>query len=125
DVELVHLPAENPDLPIDLDHLPQGALYLRCQKLKVYTRRGPDGKASQEMEAYKKCVVQSQEFWAVADVVKYDESQERIIFEGGEGGMAHLVKVAVRGAEAEDVTGRKITYWRLTGAYRVEGGRGI
>jgi hypothetical protein len=126
DIELLHLPAENPDLVIDLDHLPREALHLRCQKLQIYTRRTPDGKASQEMEAQKKCVVQAQEFWAVAEVVKYDESQQKLIFEGGgEGGMARLYKVAVRGAEAEDVIGRKITYWRETGAYKVDGGRGI
>jgi hypothetical protein len=93
--------------------------------LQVYTRRTPDGKASQEMEATKKCVVQAQEFWAVAEVVKYDESQEKLIFEGGEGGMARLYKQAIRGTEAEDVIGRKITYWRQTGAYRVEDGRAI
>jgi hypothetical protein len=125
DVEVVNLPSDNPDIKIDVDRLPPGAMYLRCERLDVRTRELPGGKTSQEMDAQKKVRVQAQEFWGMADRVTYDESQERLIFEGGEGGSAVLYQFKVPGGQPRVVRARKIFYFRRTNEYQLEGVQGI
>ncbi len=121
-VEVVNVPSDNPDLAIDLDRLPQGGLYMRCEQLKVYSQRDKDGKAvNQQMEAHHKAVVQSREFWGRADVIKYDESKEQVIFEASEGNLATLFRVLTPGQQPDEIRGKKIIYWRRTNDFKVEG----
>jgi RNA polymerase sigma factor (sigma-70 family) len=121
-VELVNAPSNDPGLNVDLDKLPPGAMYLRCNQLKVYSRRQADGKAMQEMEAHGKALVQAQEYWGRADIIKYDESKEVLVFESGEGNLATLNR-AVPGVEApQELRGKKIYYWIGTGNYKIESG---
>jgi lipopolysaccharide export system protein LptA len=137
-VEVVHVPTENPNLVIDVDKpLPQGAMYLRCNQLKVYSRKvpgtqtqnqntgKPEEKTNQELEAHGKAMVQAQEFWGRADVIKYDESKELVVFESAEGNLATLYRVKVRGGQAEEIRGKKIFYWRRTNDFKIEGGTNI
>jgi hypothetical protein len=125
-VEVVNLPSNDPNLKIDLNHPPPGCMYLRCQKLIVFSHVLPDGKTrNQEMEAHQKVMVQSQEFWGLADVVKYDEYDDRVIFEAEPGGLASLYRVKIQGQTPEPVTGRKITYWRKTGLFKVDDAHGL
>jgi hypothetical protein len=125
DVHVVHVPADKPDLEIDLDKLPAGCLYLHCGNLRVLSHRLADGRSTQEMVAQDKVLVKAREFWAVAEVVKYDEVQDRLIFEGGDGGMATLYQVKVRGEKPVQLTGKKIIYWRKTNEVRGEGIGGL
>jgi lipopolysaccharide export system protein LptA len=120
-VEVVNVPSDNPDLPIDIDHLPEGGLYLRCEQLTVYSQKQQNGKAWQQMEAHRKAQVQSREFWGRADIIKYDESKEQVIFEATEGNLATLYRVKARGLPADEIKGKKITYWRRTNDFHVEG----
>lgn len=122
-VEVYHLPTDNIDVAIDIDRPPPGCLYLRCEQLKVFNRRLPSGQSSQEMEAHKRVVVQTQEFWGLADEVKFDESKDLVIFEGGEGGMATLYRVKSPGAAPDKLIGKKIFYWRRTNETKIEGGK--
>jgi lipopolysaccharide export system protein LptA len=125
-VEAVHVPADRPDIKIDVDHPPPGCIYLRCAKLNVFSRLLADGKTkSQELEAYRNVLVQAQEFWGLADVVKYDEAEDRVIFEAGEGGMATLYRVKVAGGDQEKITGKKIYYWRKTNDFKVDDAHGL
>jgi hypothetical protein len=125
-VEVIHLPADNPDVPINPDRLPVGGLSINCEQLKVFTSRAPDGTTSQEMEAVGKVFVQAQEeFSGRANVVKYDERKEQIIFEGDDTNPATLYRVKSRGGDQEKIQGEKITYWRRTGDYKVDKGYGI
>jgi hypothetical protein len=124
-VEVVNLPADDPDVTIDLDRLPKGAMHMRCEQMKVYSRKLPDGKTMQEMEAYKRVIVQAQEFWGRADLVKYDESKELVIFEGVDGNKATLYRVKARGTAPEEIRGKKIYYWRRTNDFKVDDGTGI
>jgi hypothetical protein len=77
------------------------------------------------MEAYRKVYVQAQEFSGLAEVVKYDESQDRVIFEGGDAGVATLYRVRVPGAPPEMIKGQKIYYWRKTNDFKIENGHAI
>lgn len=124
-VEVVHMPSENPDVMIDVDRPPAGCMYLRCEQLKVLSHRNLSGVTTQEMEAMRKVIVQAQDFWGIADVVKYDESKELVIFEGGDGGMATMYQVLAQGGQPRKLAGKKIYYWRKSGEVKIEDGQGI
>jgi lipopolysaccharide export system protein LptA len=119
-VEVFNLPADNPDLPLDADHLAPGCMYLRCEQLKVFKSQD-----NHLMEANKHVLVRTQEFWALAEVVKYDEGKDLVIFEGGEGGMATLYRIKAQGSQPEKITAKKILYWRKTNDFNVEGGSNL
>lgn len=124
-VEVINLPTDNIDQVVDVDKPPKGCLYLRCDLLKVYSHKLADGRTSQEMDAMRHVVVQSQEFWGVADRVTYDESKDLVIMEGGEGGKATLYRERFVGASGDKLRGKKIWYWRKKNEFKVEGGDGI
>jgi hypothetical protein len=121
-VEVFHQPADNPDVKIDPDHPPKDGLYLRCAQLEVRTVTLPDGKSNQLMQAEQSVSFRTPEFYGTADVVKYDESLERIIFEGTGGNYARLYQFNGQGAGAppREITGKQILYERKTG--RLYGG---
>jgi hypothetical protein len=122
-VTVVQVPTEDANLQINENHLPTGYLYMTCERLEVLKSKLPDGKAYQEMRAYHKVYIESQEFSGNANVVKYDESKEQVILEGSESNLAVLIKQKIRGGEPETVKAVKIIYWRSTGTYSVENGR--
>src|SRR5439155_6252536 len=119
DVDVFNQPTENIDEKIDPDQLPPGAMHLHCEKLNVLSHRHADGHTTQEMEAHHKVVVNAQEFWGRADVVKYDESKQLVIFEGGENSMATLHRTQVQAGERPTLTGKKIFYYRKTNKVHV------
>jgi hypothetical protein len=124
-VELVYAPSNDPGLNVDLDKLPPGAMYLRCNQLKVYSRRQADGKTSQEMEAHVKASVEAQEFKGRADIIKYDQSKDLIVFEATEGNLATLNRMLTPGSAPQEIKAKKILYWRRTGAFNIDGGMNI
>jgi lipopolysaccharide export system protein LptA len=124
-VDVVHVPSDKPDLVIDIDYPPPGCMYLRCERLDVLAKRLPDGRTNQEMVAQQKVYVKSQEFEGIAEVVKYDEAQDRVIFEGGPNGKAILYHVKTPGGVRDNVAANKITYWRRTGDMKLEGSSGL
>jgi hypothetical protein len=100
-------------------------MYLSCEKLEVLNHKLPDGRTSQEMRAYRKVLIEGEEFSGIADVVKYDESKDQIILEGTQGNLAVLYRERAKGMEREKISAMQITYWRSTGAAHIEGGREI
>jgi hypothetical protein len=124
-VRVLNMPCDNPNIEIDLDdlldHLPEGALYLRGERVDVYNR-GDKTKSQQEMTAKGHVLVQAKEFYARSDVMRYNEAKDQIIFEGGDGGNATLYKIKQRGAQAQKIEGKKITYIRSTGRFQIDGG---
>jgi hypothetical protein len=123
-VEAVHGPANQPDVVIDVDKLPPGWMFIQCGRLDVLTRRLAQGRASQEMIAQHKVQVQAQEFWGSADVVKYEEAYERVIFEGKDS-PAVLFRITAPGAAPERLTGMKIFYYRKTNTFDVQKSTGL
>ena len=124
-VRVLDMPCENPNIEIDLDamldHLPEGAMYLRGDRLDVYDR-GDKTKSQKEMIAKGNVTAQSREFTAQSDVMTYNEAKDQIIFEGGPGGVARLNKMKQRGGEPQIVEGKKIIYIRSTGRFSIDGG---
>jgi hypothetical protein len=119
DVEVIHLPTDNPNLEPDLDDLVKDAFYLRCSLLKVRSRQ-ENGKSNQELEAHDNVVARSQEFEAHAAKLTYDEAKDQMVMEGGEGGKATMYRFMGRGVPQQKSTGRKIIYWRKTGELKVD-----
>jgi lipopolysaccharide export system protein LptA len=128
-VRVLSLPADNPHLAIDLDdmvgkqQLPKGAMYLRCDRLKV-SDRPFNGRPNQEMEAHDRVNVWAEEFSARCDDLYYNQAKDQVILDGPRTG-ATLFKVTAPGAEPQVLKGRKIIYNRTTGDAKVEGGDSI
>ncbi|VTS01383.1 hypothetical protein [Tuwongella immobilis] len=127
DIEVMHFPTENPQQVIDITKIHPDGMHLRCsQSLEVYSHKHSDDKTTMEMIARGNCRIRTFEFDATSEIVKYDESKDTLIFEG-EKLPAELVryKDGVRGVEPEKFKGRKITYYRKTNNFSVDGGTGV
>jgi lipopolysaccharide export system protein LptA len=126
-VRVLNLPCKDPYVVIDLDvmlvDLPKDAMYLSCDQLTVLNR-GDKNQSRQEMLARGRVLVQSQEFWGRSDTVTYDEAKDQIIFDGGDG-VATLYRILRKGEKPDEIKGKKITYLRSTGAFKVDDGQWI
>jgi lipopolysaccharide export system protein LptA len=124
-VVLIDVPTDDPDLKIQEDRPPKDSFYLSCEKLEVLRHKLPNGATNLELRAYKKAVVEGDQYSGRADIVKYDQSKEQIILEASEGNLAVLYKEEVKGKERQTIYGKKITYWRATGLFHVAGAHSI
>jgi lipopolysaccharide export system protein LptA len=126
-VQVLHLPMNDPGLQLEFrklaDHLPAGAMYLKCDRLDVYSTKDQNGKTNQEFTAKDRAEVQAQEFFGRANVIKFDEGKQTIIFEGSNGSLAELYRQKERGSEPDAYKAEKITYNRQTGAIKTDGTR--
>jgi lipopolysaccharide export system protein LptA len=128
DVDLFNLPANDPNATLDIAHIPEGALYLHCDQLKVYTHPGENGKSSQEMEANSsvgRVIIRGKDFYATAARATYHEAKDQVILEGGEGGVAKVFRFTAQGAPPQPMIGEKIIYARRTGEFSLEGGQAV
>ena len=113
-VRVLNLPCKDPHRQIDLDEmltveLPVGAMYLRCNVLKVgtYQRRMRDStnkeqtRTYQEMDARGQVYVQGREFTAQCDHMTFNEEKDQVIFIGEGDNMAVLSKSVVKGQQPE------------------------
>jgi lipopolysaccharide export system protein LptA len=125
-VRALHMPCEDEEVArrgIDLDKvlgrgLPQGAMFLRCDRLEVLSRAKEKGKTYQEMKAEGRVSVQSDDFSGQAERVVYEEEKEQVIFDGGEGGVAVLYKASkIPNGPPQRIEGKKIFYNRRTGEH--------
>jgi len=119
-VIVIDVPTEDPDLKIDEDRPPKESMFISCERLEVLNHKLPDGTSKREMRAYNKVVIEEEKYSGRADIVKYDESKQQIILEGVKGNFAELYKQDVRGQEGSHIIGKKITYYRDTGLYKVD-----
>lgn len=128
-VRVLNFPCNDPNVDIDIDAMleamPVGGIYLRSERLEVLNRPVKGGRSQQEMTAVGRVVVQAKEFWGRAAKVTYNEEKDQIIFEGGDDGYASLYKVEKKGQKPQEIKGKKITYIRRTGEYKVDGGNSI
>ncbi len=77
------------------------------------------------MKAEGKVFFRTEEFFGTASVVKYNESEEQVIFEGTPGNPATLYKKQPGKAEDQEIKGGVILYNRKTGNFTVNGGKVI
>jgi lipopolysaccharide export system protein LptA len=124
-VQVWHVPTNDPELKINPNKPPLGYMYLRCRKMEVFSHKLPDGRTSKEMRALGKAEVEAKEFSGRADTIKYDESKEQVILEGSEGNPAVLYREKVQGGNKDAIHALKITYWRTTGTFSVDRATGL
>jgi len=124
-VRVLNLPSDNPQMEIVfetmLEKMPKDAMYLSCDQLTVLNR-GDKGHSQQEMLARGRCIIQATEYWGNADTITYNENKDQVILDGGENGLAVLYKVIKVGLRPEVIKGKKITYIRSTGQFKIDGG---
>lgn len=127
-VRIVNLPAKDPMQEIKLEELiadlPAEALYLSCDRMTVLNQ-GDKTRSQQEMLAQGRVTIKAREFWGQAETVSFNEAKDQVILDGGPDGEATLYKEVGRGAPPQKITGRKITYIRSTGDFKLDEGRGI
>lgn len=124
-VRALHFPAEDPNLDISPDapirELPKGAYTLRCDRLEVLSRK-EGTRTMRDLRARGRVTVRSMEFSGTADMVTFDESKNQVIFHGSETMPASLFRQLRPGAPPDEVKGRKITFNRATGQFRIDEG---
>ncbi|HYT93362.1 MAG TPA: hypothetical protein VEL76_31890 [Gemmataceae bacterium] len=124
DVHVLHLPADQLDVEVDVDKPPKGAMYMTSELLTVWTKPMPGGKNHQEMRADRNVFFRTFEFFGRADVVKYDQTKDQVIFEGNPTTL-YRRKGGRQGPEYETIKGRTILYNRKTGVFILDGGQQI
>jgi hypothetical protein len=125
-VQVYHLPAKTPDVPVDQEKLPKGGIYMNCGLLEVRSRPLPDGKNTQEMTGTDRVFFRTPEFYGRADKVVYDEALDQVVFTGDKTpATIYRRKGGVQGREYEEIKGKKILYNRKTGVFLFDGGRVI
>jgi len=121
-VEVYNQPGDDPDVPVKPNQPAKGGFYMRCDVLEVTTRELADKKTTQSMVANRNVFFRTPEFFGQADTVKYDESQDTIIFEGAP---TTLFKLGPPGSQPERIQGNRILYNRRTTEMRLDGGNVI
>jgi lipopolysaccharide export system protein LptA len=126
EVRVLHFPCEDPNVEVELenvlDRLPPDAIFLRCDRLDALSR-GEGKNARQDMRARGRVTVQAREFSGRAEMVTYEDAKEQVIFHGTEGAPAVLMRQVRVGAPPEEIRGRKITYSRGTGQFKIDDGQ--
>lgn len=121
-VDVMHMPANQPNMKIQLTKLPPKGMHLRCEdSMTVYAHKLADGRTSQELIAKGNASVRTEEFWGRADEIKYDESKELVTFQGSFDHPAVLYRSRGVGMPPEQFKGVKIMYNRRTGQFNGEG----
>lgn len=124
-VRTLHFPADDPNIDISPDapvrELPKGAYTLRCDRLEVLSRN-EGGRPVRDLRARGRVIVRSMEFSGTADMVTFDESKNQVIFHGSETMPASLFRQLRQGAPPDEVKGRKITFNRGNGQFRIDEG---
>jgi lipopolysaccharide assembly outer membrane protein LptD (OstA) len=120
-IEVFHVPASTPNAALDPDKLPKGGMYLRSDRLTVWSRVGPDSKSNQEMHAEGNVFFQAQDVKGRATVVKYNQETEQVILEGPVGNRAVLERHLGPGFAPQRLEGTSIIYNRKTGEFSLAG----
>jgi RNA polymerase sigma factor (sigma-70 family) len=119
-VQVFHFPTEDENTQMNPDSPPKDGFYIKCNILNVFTRQS-DNKSNQLMKAEGNVFFRSQEFFGTAAVVKYDEGQDQVIFEGTPDNPAVLYRKAPARAEPQEIKGVKILHNRKTGVFHLTG----
>jgi lipopolysaccharide export system protein LptA len=110
-VELFYLPATDPDVIVDANRLPSGAVHVQCGQLRVRSRKVTGERTTNDFEAKDRVRVRANEFHAFADRVTYDESKDLLILEGLGNNSATLYRQSRPGAPREPFSGKKLMHW--------------
>jgi hypothetical protein len=118
-VQVVHVPTDNPHLEIKRPELPPRAVLLTCQnKLVVWTYRRGEEPPRQHMHAYGNAYLQSEEYAGSAEVIK---NEGKLVILEGSGAAPATIRKRFR---SDEQTAQRIIYDRATQQFTVEGSLG-
>ena len=121
-VEVFHLPTNNPNIKLDRYKLPVDTMYMKCDRLIVNSIPLADGKKQQYLDASGGVIFRTKDFDISASVARYDQKQEQLVFEGAAGNPAIFSRSdGGPGNPRQDLTARKIIYNRRTGRINLDG----
>ncbi len=128
-VRVLNMPCDDPHRNIDLDDmlskdLPEGALYLRCDRLQVgtYQKALIDDAGKKQLRTYQvmnalgQVYVQGKDFTAQCDRLTFNEEKDQVIFDGEGDNMAVMSKGDFKGPERKIMKAKRLIYIRSTGA---------
>ena len=123
-VEVFHFATRDINAKMNADRPAKDQLYLRCGELHVEGRQFND-RTTQYMVAKHNVEFRTDKYLGYADVVKYDEGTEIVIFEGLNGNRVRLYDVSGERPREESVTTTKVIYNRKTGSMLSDGVKSI
>lgn len=121
-IQVIHLPTDNPDLVVERHRLPPQAVLLTCtEKLIVWTHKKGTEPPVQHMEAYGNAYLQNEEYDGWGEVVTYDGKV--IVFDDGSGferRVTNPIPARIKSRfKGNDNSGRRIIFDRATNHYQV------
>src|SRR5262249_26028932 len=125
-IRTLYVPTEDRNLVVDENRLPPAAFVLRCDRMEVASTQA-NGQSLPTMKAEGHADLSSREFSGRADTIKYDEGRDKkqqVIFESTSSAPASLSRFPTPGAQAQEVLGKTIIYWRKTNEFKVVGAVG-
>jgi hypothetical protein len=124
-VEVFHFPTLNIDDNMDPDRPKKDCIHLRCDVLEVEGKQTGD-RTTQTMIAKTNVYFRTDKHLGYADILKYDENTDIVIFESLNGNPVRLYKMDAAGRPVpESVHSRKVLYNRKTGQIDTEGVKSI
>jgi hypothetical protein len=123
-VEVFHFPTIDIDANMDPDHPPKDGLYLRCEELEVEAKQTAD-RTTQTMIARRNVYFRTDQYLGYADIVKYDDASNIVIFEGLNGNNVRLYKMVDGRPRPDSVKTSKVLYNRKTGQIESDGVKSI
>jgi len=123
-VEVFHFPTIDIDANMDPDRPPKDGLYLRCEVLEVEGKQTAD-RTTHTMIARRNVYFRTDKYLGHADIVKYDESTDIVIFEGLNGNNVRLYKMVDGRPRPDPVKTSKVLYNRKTGQIESDGVKSI
>jgi hypothetical protein len=120
-IQLIHLSADSPDVEIDENRLPDGAIHITCGQLKARSRTLENKTSAQEFEAKHRVTVRTQKFYAQADVVTYDESKDLLILKAERGNVVRFWQQKQAGGSREPTRAEKVWYIPSKDSVRLDG----
>jgi hypothetical protein len=127
-VRVLNLPCDDPHRDIDLDamlaaELPEGALYLRCNRLNVGTYQKAivtstgqkQLRTYQIMDAYGQVYVEGKDFTAQCDHMSFNEEKDQVVFDGEGDNLAVMSKGELKSGDRKTTKAKRFTYIRSTG----------
>jgi hypothetical protein len=132
-VRVLNMPCEDPHLDIDLDamlatELPEGALYLRCNHLRVGTYQKSISSSTgqkqlrtyQVMDALGQVYVEGKDFTAQCDRMTFNEEKDQVIFYGEGDNRAVMSKGDLKSGDRKTTKAKRFIYIRSTGEVSIQ-----
>ncbi len=126
-VEVCHFPTIDIDANMDPDRPPENGLYLRSDTLVVEGKQTAD-RTTQIMIAERNVTFRTDKYLGYADIVKYDEANDLVIFEATNGNKVRMYEVGPSNmgkSNPVSLNSTKVLYNRKTGKIDTEGVRSI